>query len=100
MWLSAPLLTRIKHEGCGEDVWLFFPSFGRQEGSEAAVSSLVRKLLNGECVEPLQKNAPEFVAVPDGKVKTRLQHKAASDNCNSAKLKPKQNHHRNFSLNN
>ena len=39
-----------------------------------------------------------FAAAPVGEVKTRLQHKAASDT--SAKLKPKQNQHRDFSLNN
>ena len=65
---------------------------------EAAVFSLICKLLDGECVEPLQKFAPEFAAAPVGEVKTRLQHKAASDT--SAKLKPKQNQHRDFSLNN
>ena len=46
---------------------------------EAAVFSLICKLLDGECVEPLQKFAPEFAAAPVGEVKTRLQHKAASD---------------------
>ena len=65
---------------------------------EAAVFSLVCKLLDGECVEPLQKFAPEFEADSAIEVKTRLQHKMESNK--SEELKPKQNQHRNFSLNN
>ena len=65
---------------------------------EAAVFSLVCKLLDGECVEPSQKFAPEFKADYEVEVKTRLQHKTESNK--SEELKPKQNQHRNFSLNN
>ena len=65
---------------------------------EAAVFSMVCKLLDGECVGPLQKFAPEFEADSVVMVKTRLQHKVQSNK--SEELKHKQNQHRNFSLNN
>ena len=56
------------------------------------------KLLDGECVEPSQKFAPEFKADYEVEGKTRLQHKTESNK--SEELKPKQNQHRNSSLNN
>ena len=64
---------------------------------EAAVFALVCKLLDQECVSPLQKFCPEILSKVEGvEVKTRQQIKVAKDT--SLKLKSKTNKLRNFSL--
>ena len=64
---------------------------------EAAVFSLLCKLLDKECVSPLQKFCPSFESKVDNPdAKTRLQKEIAKDT--STKLQAKQNQHRNFSL--
>ena len=61
------------------------------------VPILVCKLLDDECVSPLQKFCPEILSKVEGvEVKTRQQIKVAKDT--SVKLKSKTNKHRNFSL--
>jgi hypothetical protein len=64
---------------------------------EAAVFSLLCKLLDKECVSPLQKFCPSFESkVENPDAKTRLQKDDAKDT--RIKLHAKQNQHRNFSL--
>ena len=66
---------------------------------EAAVFSLLCKLLDGECVSPLQKFCPCFeskVVGSNSDAKTRLQKEASKDK--RMKLEQKQNQHRDFSL--
>ena len=68
-----------------------------QGGEKQLFFTLVCKLLDDECVSPLQKFCPVILSKVDGvEVKTRQQLKVAKDT--SIKLKSKTNKLRNFSL--
>ena len=87
-------------KGCWKAMWVHFSNSHRQERSCSFLPSVQAarwRVCGARGVEPLQKFAPEFKADSEVEVKTRLQHKTESNK--REELKPKQNQHRDFSLN-